>query len=376
MTLNGWYLSNSGLNLQKFHIPDGTVIPANGYAVFTQDGDFGKAGDPNGFFLSELGDQVYLSTVGCTDSVAFGASDRDVTLGRYVTSTGQVEFVPLAAQTPGAANAYPLVGPVVINEIMYNPTLDRPEYIELHNLTGADVPLYDPAHPENTWQFTEGISFDFPTGTVIPAYGYVLVTDTNPASFRQAYPNVSSHVQVFGPYSGSLSSAGEVVELEWPGDPQPAPSTTVPYYREDRVAYDNNVPWPTGADGTGASLERKPGNLYGNDPVNWLASTVNGGTPGTPNSMISPPAAASVNIAATDANAAEQGQDPGVFTVTRSGGDLTSPLVVYYTVDASSTASTSDYQPLTGHVVILANQTSATITVTPVDDASSSRPRR
>ena len=50
MTLTGWYLSNSGLNLQKFHIPDGTVIQANGYAVFTQDGDFGKAGDPNGFF--------------------------------------------------------------------------------------------------------------------------------------------------------------------------------------------------------------------------------------------------------------------------------------------------------------------------------------
>ena len=48
-----------------------------------------------------------------------------MTLGRYVTSTGEVDFVPLSAQTPGAANAYPLVGPVVINELMYNPTLDR-----------------------------------------------------------------------------------------------------------------------------------------------------------------------------------------------------------------------------------------------------------
>ena len=85
--------------------------------------------------------------------------------------------------------------------------------------------------------------------------------------------------------------------------------------------------------------------------------------------MIAAPASASVNITATDPNAAEQGQDPGVFTVTRSGGDQTSPLVVYYTVDPSSTASIADYQPLTGYVVILANQTSATIAVTPIDDA-------
>src|SRR5207248_611723 len=45
--------------------------------------------------------------------------------------------------------------------------------------------------------------------------------------------------------------------------------------------YDDNAPWPAEADGNGPSLEvidplGDPG-----DPVNWRASLVNGGTPGT-----------------------------------------------------------------------------------------------
>ena len=374
INIGGWYLSDSGLNLQKFRIPDGTIIPHYGYKTFNEHDDFGKLGDPNAFALSELGDQVHLSTVGYDERVAFGASDRDVTLGRHVTSTGQEEFVPLGAPTMNAANAYPLVGPIVINEIMYNPTLERMEFIELRNLSGADVPLYDPANPANTWQFTEGVSFAFPAGAVMPAYGYALVVGTDEAVFRQAYPDLPPHVQIFGRYTGGLSAAGEALELERPGDPEPPPSTALPYYREDRVFYDNDVPWPAGADGTGASLERKPGTLYGNDPANWQASIVDGGTPGRPNSMVAAPAPASVSIAATDPDAAERGQDPGVFTVTRVGGDLALPLVVYYRLDPSSTASVSDYLPLAGHVVIEASQSTATITVTPVDDSFAEGP--
>ena len=97
--MNGWYLTDSGINLQKFRIPDGTVIAANGYVVFNQYNDFGKAGDPNGFYLSELGSQVFLSTVGYTDSVGFGATDRYETLGRYTTSTGEVDFVNIDAHS-------------------------------------------------------------------------------------------------------------------------------------------------------------------------------------------------------------------------------------------------------------------------------------
>ena len=75
---------------------------------------------------------------------------------------------------------------------------------------------------------------------------------------------------------------------------------------------------------------------------------------------------------ATDPNAAEQGQDPGVFTFTATGGDLTQALTVSYTIDALLTATSSDYSPpLTGSIVIPANQASTTLTITPVDDSIS-----
>ena len=35
--------------------------------------------------------------------------------------TGGVKFVAMSENTPGAENAYPLVGPIVINEIAYHP---------------------------------------------------------------------------------------------------------------------------------------------------------------------------------------------------------------------------------------------------------------
>ncbi|MCY2926710.1 MAG: hypothetical protein NT031_14985, partial [Planctomycetota bacterium] len=54
----------------------------------------------------------------------------------------------------------------------------------------------------------------------------------------------------------------------------------------------------------------------------------------------------------------------GIFTVTRTGGDLTHDMVVHYTIDAGSTAvAGDDYAALTGTVTILAGQKSAAIDV-------------
>ena len=75
-----------------------------------------------------------------------------------------------------------------------------------------------------------------------------------------------------------------------------------------------------------------------------------------------------VTIAATDANAAEAGQDPGTFRITRTG-DTTSALTVSYTV--GGTASTADYTPtLGGSATIAAGQAFVDVTITPVDDAA------
>ena len=72
-----------------------------------------------------------------------------------------------------------------------------------------------------------------------------------------------------------------------------------------------------------------------------------------------------VTIAA-GANAAEPAT-PGTFVVTRTGGDQSKALDVYYSFDGTATVGV-DYQALPGKVTIPAGQASATITVTPIDD--------
>jgi uncharacterized repeat protein (TIGR03803 family) len=74
-----------------------------------------------------------------------------------------------------------------------------------------------------------------------------------------------------------------------------------------------------------------------------------------------------VSVAATDNTATEEGPTTGRFTVSRTG-DTGAALAVNYTVSGSAT-SASDFQALTGNLLIPAGQSSATITVTPIDDA-------
>ena len=76
--------------------------------------------------------------------------------------------------------------------------------------------------------------------------------------------------------------------------------------------------------------------------------------------------APTVTIAATDANAAEEGQNPGQFTITLSE-NAGANLEVSYTV--SGTATAADYiESLTGTVTIAAGRNTATIDITPIDD--------
>jgi len=79
-------------------------------------------------------------------------------------------------------------------------------------------------------------------------------------------------------------------------------------------------------------------------------------------------ATARVDILATDPNAAEEGPNSGMFTVSRTG-PTDQALTVYYT--AGGTAKAADYtQTLSGQVTIPAGAASTTIPVTPVDDVN------
>jgi len=298
INIGNWYLSDSGSNLKKYKIAAGTSIPQNGYKVFYEDTDFNDVTDPGclePFRLSENGETVYLSSAepdgvltGYRDVEDFGASLTDISFGRYhLGSTGNYNFVAMSDKEPNGPNAYPKVGPIVINEIMYNPdwpeggsySNDEYEYIELLNISGSAVTLYDSVE-HLPWKFTDGIEWTFPASpaVTIPAGGYIVVV-RNKTAFSWRYPAVPSG-KIYGPYSGHLNNGGESLELSQPGDVDELGERH--YIRVDRINYsDGSHPqdcpggvdlWPVEADGYGKSLSRKVGSAYGNDPNNWTAA--------------------------------------------------------------------------------------------------------
>jgi hypothetical protein len=72
-----------------------------------------------------------------------------------------------------------------------------------------------------------------------------------------------------------------------------------------------------------------------------------------------------VVIEAGDALAAEAGRDPGTFILTRSGGDLAASLTVFCSFSGSTAANGIDFTPAGCNATIPANQSSATLTITP-----------
>jgi hypothetical protein len=170
---------------------------------------------------------------------------------------------------------------------MYDPARPDPlednttdEYIELLNISGSSVPLFDPAAATNTWQIKGGVDYVFPPGVSLPAGGYLLVVNFDPvidtatlAEFRSRY-GLSNSVPLFGPYSGHLANTGETVSLYKPDPPQLPPHPDagfVPYVRIEQIDYLNTAPWPTTANATGSSVQRRFVALYGNEPTNWFA---------------------------------------------------------------------------------------------------------
>ncbi len=350
--ISGWWLSNAREDRLKFRIPSNTVVAPFGYKVFYE-----MIGSTNGFntngtgtnrcftFNSAHGDTVVLTAVsnytsgaltGFEVSKTFDSAKNGVSFGRYVTSDTNVEFVPMrqlsfgtsvTATSPpsqitlfrtgtGATNPYPLVGPLVISQIMYHPpdilqpvftnglwitnNIDDStnEFIEVLNITSTNVPLYDPTpfgyyydpnFPQygvyadgstNTWKIQGTVNFDFPTNVSLAPSNSLLVVNFNPTNaaqsnaFQQRY-QVPAGVRLFGPYRNKLTNKGGSVELQmpdWPQGPAHPDFGYVPYVRVEDVQYNDKAPWPTNADGWGLSLRRVSPQGYGNDPTNWVES--------------------------------------------------------------------------------------------------------
>jgi hypothetical protein len=388
LNIGGWYLSNSQSDPKKYRIPDGTVVAAGGFVVF-----YAYQFDPNpGVFPSFAldsahGDAVYLSAAdaggnltGYRTGVRFGAAQNGVSFGRYTNSTG-VEFVALSQRTfgvdnpttlaqfrtgTGRTNAYPKVGPVVINELMYHPVtvngtnlIENPEeeFVELYNTSSTNVSLFDPNFPTNTWQLGGGIGFAFPGGIVMAPGSYLLVVNFDPvaapaslAAFRTRF-GVNTSTVILGPFKGRLSDSGESIELYKPDAPSPAPDAGfVPWILVDRVNYGITSPWPEAAAGGGASLQRRVASDFGNDPLNWKAEPPTAGRTNQPAGIV-PPVITSQpedSVVAAGANVtlsvAAAGSTPVGYHWQRNGVDLPGATNTFLTFVNVQPTDSGSYQ--------------------------------
>ena len=120
---------------------------------------------------------------------------------------------------------------LVISEIMYHPTNSALEYVELFNSRGEPQDL-------SGYQLGGSISYTFPSGTVLPGGGFLVIAKS-PPDLESAYGLTG----VLGPYSNKLPhDAGTVLLLNQAGG----------VFLE--VDYSDSPPWPVAADGAGHSL--------------------------------------------------------------------------------------------------------------------------
>lgn len=137
------------------------------------------------------------------------------------------------------------------------------EFIELLNISSDNVDLAGAA-------FTKGIEFEFPSGpaSLLPPGGRAVIV-SNASAYAVRYPNAPAPL---GVWDGSLNNGGETLTL------LAADKSVIKEF-----TYSPSAPWPTEADEGGATLVliNPTSNPSHNDPVNWRASTVLLGTPGT-----------------------------------------------------------------------------------------------
>ena len=166
---------------------------------------------------------------------------------------------------------------VVFSEIMYNPPADKPEYIEIWNISRTPLDM-------GKWRFTAGVTYEFPDFIASSAQAVflkpgerIILSSAQEATTRAAYPGIPANVRVFGPFNGALANEGEEVTLS---DRNGVPICTVKYRDES--------PWPKAADGTGHSLLLRNENRMIDDFRVWSASFRSGGSPGLPDTVPPP----------------------------------------------------------------------------------------
>lgn len=151
---------------------------------------------------------------------------------------------------------------ISITEIHYNPLGSEEvlEFVELMNDTSTPEDL-------SGYYFSEGIDFNFPAGTILPAHG-IIVLVKDEAAFSAAYPGVT----ITGIFQGQLDNSGDRITL-----------VNQSGIELQSVDYEDSGRWPIAPDGTGHTLSIKNIHLPNDESESWAQSLELGGTPGSRN---------------------------------------------------------------------------------------------
>ncbi len=160
---------------------------------------------------------------------------------------------------------------VVISEMMYNPPVGKPEFVELSNITATPLDMA-------LWRFSDGVDFTFPnfsTGSpsahLLLPFEKILISSATSAATRTAYPAIPAGVRIFGPWNVAsvLDNGGEKVTLKDKNDVVVC-----------TVTYSDGGKWAVSPDGAGHSLVLMDEDLAIDDWRIWRASTNRFGSPG------------------------------------------------------------------------------------------------
>jgi hypothetical protein len=293
--LGGLYLTDDPITQPDQHeIAPLYFVEAGGLAVFIADGDPAAGVDHVDFKLAYEHGQLGLfdSSLERIEVVTYGWQQEDQSQGRY--PNGDPLFYFFYTPNPNLNNPDPEAGPgtlpLRIVELHYHPA-DYPgvtddedlEFIEVLNtgtvavnLEGVQITLFS----TTPYTFGSGLSLDA---------GERIVVARDPSVFQSVY-GTGVNLAPTGYDPANLSNGGERIALV------SATGETL----QDFTYGDSNVAgWPDDPDGDGPSLEyigpldqdsADPSDplVYDpyDDPANWQASLVDGGSPGTDGSAL------------------------------------------------------------------------------------------
>ncbi|MCW9098377.1 MAG: lamin tail domain-containing protein, partial [Ignavibacteriaceae bacterium] len=156
-------------------------------------------------------------------------------------------------------------GIVLINEVMYNPATNEPEWVEVVNVSGEEINI-------KNWSVSDVLTiptknFITTDDVILQPNEYIVITkDTS--LFKSAHPEVT--VKVFGSIFGNLSNTADGVII---------------YDFRDGII-DSLFYRSSWGGAKGLSLERISLEDATNDSTNWTTSlSPKGSTPGAPNSI-------------------------------------------------------------------------------------------